>query len=165
MTLDDKTGTLYITELGGRIAAIPVAAEAYHSDASIAPTVLNISARSRVDLGENVMIAGFIVGAGVGGGDARFILRAVGPSLSSSGIANALSDPLLELHDGNGAEIARNDNWKDTQRVEIEATGIPPKNDLESAILATLRPGNYTAIVRGVGGTTGIAVVEVYALN
>jgi hypothetical protein len=165
MTLDDKTGTLYVTELGGRIAAIPVAAETYHSDASLAPAVLNISTRSRVDAGEDVMIAGFIIGAGAGGGDTRVVMRAIGPSLSGFGVADRLQDPLLELHDSNGAEIARNDNWKETQQAELEATGLAPKNDLESAIVTKLSPGAYTGIVRGVSSATGIAVVEVYALN
>ncbi len=76
-----------------------------------------------------------------------------------------LGDPTLELHDGNGALIASNDNWRTDQEAEIIATGIPPSNDLESAIVRTLTPANYTAIVRGVGGTPGIAVVEVYGLN
>jgi hypothetical protein len=69
------------------------------------------------------------------------------------------------LHDGNGALIVANDNWRDTQEAEIIATGIPPTNDLESAIVQNLSPGNYTAIVRGSGGATGVAVVEAYALN
>jgi hypothetical protein len=82
-------------------------------------------------------------------------------------LAGELADPTLELRDGNGGLIRSNDNWRTDQEVEILATGIPPTNDLESAIVATL-PSNgaaYTAIVHGVGGTTGIAVVEVYALN
>ena len=77
----------------------------------------------------------------------------------------ALGDPTLELHDGNGALIASNDNWRSDQETEIIATTIPPTNDLESAIVRNLAAGNYTAIVRGVNNTTGIAVVEAYALN
>jgi hypothetical protein len=90
------------------------------------------------------------------------IVRAIGPSLPLSG---TLQDPTLELHDGNGTTIATNDNWKDSQQGDIQATTIPPTNDLESAIVRTLVPGNYTAIVRGVNNTTGIAVVEVYNLQ
>jgi hypothetical protein len=71
----------------------------------------------------------------------------------------------LELHDGNGALIASNDNWRSTQEAEIVATGIPPSSDLESAIVRTLNPGSYTAIVSGVGNTTGVGLVEVYQLN
>jgi hypothetical protein len=93
------------------------------------------------------------------------LLRAIGPSLTNFGVPSALGDPTLELHDGNGALIASNDNWRSDQEAEIIATGIPPSNDLESAIVRDLAPGNYTAIVRGVNSTTGIAVVEAYGLN
>jgi hypothetical protein len=129
----------------------------------------NISTRGFVDTGDNVMIGGLIVGGGNVGGSARVIVRAIGPSLSSSGIQGALQDPTLELHDGNGTTIASNDNWKtrldgSSQQAEIEATTIPPTNDLESALVQTLAPGNYTAIVRGTGNTTGVGTVEVYNL-
>ena len=90
------------------------------------------------------------------------IVRAIGPSLPVPG---ALGDPTLELRDGNGALIASNDNWRCTQEAEIIATTIPPSNDLESAIVRDLAPGTYTAIVRGVNNTTGVAVVEAYDLN
>ena len=80
------------------------------------------------------------------------------------GVTDALPDPTLELHDSNGALIQSNDNWKDDQQTEIEATGLQPTNDLESAVLATLAPGAYTAIVAGSGGVTGVALVEVYRL-
>ncbi|MBA3353111.1 MAG: hypothetical protein H0U23_11960, partial [Blastocatellia bacterium] len=86
------------------------------------------------------------------------------PSLGAFGIANPLLDPLLELHDSNGATLTTNDNWKDTQQTEIEATGLPPTDDNESAILQTLAPGAYTAILRGVNDTTGVGLVEVYNL-
>jgi hypothetical protein len=98
------------------------------------------------------------------------IVRALGPSLTSFGIAGALGDPTLELRDGSGTLINSNDNWKtrpdgSSQQAEIEATTIPPTNDLESALVATLPPGNYTAIVRGKNNTTGVGVVEVYNLQ
>ena len=78
---------------------------------------------------------------------------------------NALADPSLELHDSNGLKRAENDNWKDTQEAEIMASTIPPTNDLESAIVATLSPDSYTAIVRGKNNTTGVALVEVYNIT
>ena len=93
------------------------------------------------------------------------IVRAIGPSLTGSGVPDALADPVLELH-GPGAFVTIiNDNWRDTQEAEILATGLPPTNDLESAIVAMLAPGNYTAIVRGKNNTSGVALVEVYDLN
>ena len=127
----------------------------------------NISTRGFVDTGSNVMIGGLIVGGGSGGGAANVIVRAIGPSLPVPG---ALGDPTLELHDGNGTTIATNDNWSlddqtgQSQGVDIRATTIPPANDLESALLAILTPGNYTAIVSGKNNATGIGVVEAYAL-
>jgi len=98
------------------------------------------------------------------------IVRAIGPSLSGSGLQGTLQDPNLELHDSNGAIIAANDNWKvrpdgGSQQAEIEATGIPPANDSESAVVQSLAPGNYTVVVQGTNNTTGIAVVEAYTLQ
>ena len=93
------------------------------------------------------------------------LLRAIGPSLTGAGIVNPLADPVLELHGPAGFQTVINNNWRDTQEDEIIATGIPPTNDLESAIVATLDPGAYTAIVRGVGTSTGVALVEIYDLN
>ena len=97
-------------------------------------------------------------------------MRAIGPSLSNFGVSGVLEDPTLELHDGSGTLISANDNWKirtdgTSQQAEIEATTIPPTNDLESALVATLAPGNYTTVVRGTNNTTGVAVVEVYNLQ
>ena len=130
----------------------------------------NISTRGFVDTGNNVMIGGLIVGGGVGGGNARLIVRAIGPSLGISGLQGALQDPNLELHDTSGTTIASNDNWKtrpdgSSQQGEIEATALPPTSDLESALVQTLAPGSYTAIVRGTSNTTGIAVVEAFTLQ
>jgi uncharacterized repeat protein (TIGR03803 family) len=130
----------------------------------------NISTRGFVDSGSNIMIGGLIVDGGTFGGFARVILRAIGPSLAASGIPGVLDDPSLELHDASGAIIASNDNWKarsdgTSQQGEIEATSVPPSNDAESALVQSLPPGNYTAIVRGTGNTSGIAVVEAYTLQ
>jgi hypothetical protein len=80
-------------------------------------------------------------------------------------VANALADPVLELHDGNGTVVASNDNWKDTQQSEIEATTIPPTNDKESAMVETLNAGGYTAVVTGKNNTIGVALVEAYNLQ
>jgi hypothetical protein len=115
-----------------------------------------------VQTGDRVGIGGFIV---TGTAPKRVILRAIGPTLARFGIMNVLADPTLELRGSNGALILANNNWRDTQQAEIQATGIAPTNDLESAIVATLNPGAYTGIVRGNGGTTGVALVEVYDLN
>jgi hypothetical protein len=129
--------------------------------------VLNISTRARVDTGDNVLFGGFIIGSATN--TSKVIVRALGPSLTAFGVPGALTDPTLELHDGNGTTIATNDNWKvndvgGSQQAEVEATTIPPTNDLESALVRTLAPGNYTAIVRGKNNGTGVALVEVYNL-
>jgi hypothetical protein len=123
-----------------------------------------------VDTGDNVMIGGLIVSGGAGGGNARVIVRAIGPSLGALGIVNAMQDPNLELHNASGALIVSNDNWKNlpaggNQQGEIEATGLPPTNDFESAVVQNLGPGNYTAIVRGASNSTGVAIVEAYTLQ
>ena len=123
---------------------------------------LNISTRLRVETGDNVMIGGFIV---TGNDPKKVILRAIGPSLAGFGILDPLADPVLELHGSDGSLITTNDNWKVTQQSEIEATGLQPQNDLEAAIVRTLDPGSYTAIVSGNGGSTGIGLVEVYDLD
>jgi hypothetical protein len=116
----------------------------------------------RVQTGDNVGIGGFII---TGTAPKHVLLRAIGPSLTGFGVPDVLADPVLELH-GPGAFVTIiNDNWRDTQQAEIEATGIPPTNDLESAIVATLAPGAYTAIVRGKNNTSGVALIEVYDLN
>lgn len=124
----------------------------------------NISARGLVQTGDNILIAGLVVGGNALANNA-VVLRAIGPSLSAYGITNALPDPTLELHNSSGAIIASNDNWQDTQKMQIMASGLAPTNAHESAIYATLPAGPYTAVVRGVNGATGTAVVEVYNLS
>ena len=133
--------------------------EVYDLDRTVDSKLANISTRGFVQTNDNVLIGGLIV---VGQTQLRVIVRAIGPSLPVSG---ALANPILELHDGSGTLIASNDDWRTTQEAEIIATGIPPSNDLESAIVRDLAPGNYTAIVRGVDGATGVALVEAYGLN
>jgi hypothetical protein len=131
----------------------------------------NISTRAFVQTDDNVMIGGFIVG---GTQSKRVIVRAIGPSLTQYGVPNALADPTLELHDSTGALIAANDNWPNTiiggiitenQFRDILNSGLAPGQRAESAIIATLPPGNYTAILRGVNNATGVALVEVYDID
>ena len=131
----------------------------------------NISTRSFVQTGDNVMIGGFIV---AGTELKRVIVRAIGPELTQYDIPNVLANPTLELHDGSGALIASNDNWTHTiiggiitsdQRSDIRNSGYAPGDGRESAIIADLPAGNYTAIVRGANNTTGVALVEVYDLD
>ena len=136
----------------------------YDLSAGAGPELANISTRGFVDTGSNVMIAGFIVASGTGG-SGRVIVRALGPSLGTFGIANPLVDPVLELHNSNGTLIASNDNWKSDQQAEIIATGFAPSNDAEAAILTTLAPGAYTAIQSGQEAETGVGLVEVYNLH
>jgi hypothetical protein len=136
--------------------------EVYDLDLSTGSKLGNLSTRALVQTGDNVLIGGLII---TGSGQERVILRAIGPSLARFGIPNPLLDPTLELHDGNGTVIAFNDNWRDTQQTEIQATGLAPSDDRESAIVRTVAPGNYTAIVRGKNNTIGVALVEVYGLN
>jgi hypothetical protein len=134
--------------------------EAYDLDRMVDSKLANISTRGFVQAGDDILIGGLIV---VGQNPLTVMVRAIGPSLP---VAGALEDPTLELRDSNGALIASSDNWPNSgQAAEISATGIAPSNDFESAILRTLTPGPYTAIVRGVNGTTGVALIEAYALN
>lgn len=125
--------------------------------------LLNISTRGQVGSGERVLIGGFII---TGSEPKPVILHAIGPSLRNFGVAGALDDPMLALHDSNGATIASNDDWQQSpQRTDIQATGIPPSDAREAAIVATLAPGTYTAVLEGKNGGTGVGLVEVYDLN
>jgi hypothetical protein len=123
----------------------------------------NISTRGHVGTGEDVLIGGFIVS----GHDAKSILvRALGPSLGEAGNPNLLTDPLVELHDSQGQLVAANDDWNTGGQVnEIVATGIPPIDDREAALIATVTPGDYTAVVKGANASQGIALVEIYDLD
>lgn len=134
--------------------------EVYDLDEGADSQLANISTRGFVQGGDNVMIGGVIIGK-----TSEVLLRAIGPELTQFGISNALQDTTLELHDQDGVLITSNDDWKESQQAEIEATGIAPKDDRESAILMTLQPSSYTAIVRGKNDTTGVALVEAYQLG
>ena len=136
--------------------------EVYDVDPSPGSSVLNISTRSDVQTGDDVLIGGFIV---FGTGSQDVLVRAIGPSLAAAGVPDSLGDPTLTLYDAQGAQIDFNDDWQDNPaKDQIEATTIPPNDPKESAVLDTLAPGSYTAIVRGAADTTGTALVEVYAL-
>lgn len=136
--------------------------EGYDLDADKSSRLANISTRGFVQTGDNVMIGGFILGGGTGA--SRVVVRGIGPSLGAFGITNPLIDPMLELHDSNGALIDSNDDWRTNQAL-IQSTGLQPTNDAESALLlSNPAPGAYTAILRGKNGGTGVAVVEVYIL-
>ena len=155
----------YTAVMSGRGGATGIGViEVYDLDQAANSTLANIASRGFVEAGDDVMIGGLIVG-GNGTQDARILLRAIGPSLANAGISDALSDPTLELRGANGDLVRDNDNWADTQPSDIEATTIPPSHPAESAIIATLAPGNYTAIVRGKNNTRGVGVVEVYSLQ
>jgi acetyl esterase/lipase len=135
--------------------------ELYDQNPTIS-TVSNISTRGSAGTGDDDMIGGFIVG---GTDPTSVLVRALGPSLAPFGIGSPLPDPVLDLHDGNGSLIFSNDDWSSDQRQAIAATGLAPTDNRESAILATLQPGSYTAIVHDANGATGVALVEAYDLS
>jgi hypothetical protein len=141
--------------------------EAYDLEQGTATKLGNISTRGFVNSADNVMIGGLILGPS-GSGGSRVLMRAIGPSLP---IPQTLPDPTLEVRDANGTQIGSNDNWKindqtgQSQETEIRATGLAPSNDFESTLVIFLSPGNYTAIVAGKNGTTGVGLVEVYKLD
>ena len=122
----------------------------------------NIATRGFVETGDNVLIGGFIVSAGDAGLNLRVVARAIGPTLAERGVPTPLQDPALELFESNGQRIGFNDNWRDAQHGEIEQTGLAPVDDREAAIVTTLPPGAYTAVVRGVSDTIGGGLVEIY---
>jgi hypothetical protein len=136
--------------------------EVYDLNPGVDSKLANLSTRAFVDTGDNIVIAGFVLG-GSSGND-RAVLRGIGPSLTAFGVANALSDPTLELRDNNGALLASNTDWQDNpgQAAELTAAGLAPTNPLESAIAITLPPGPYTALLAGRNNGTGVGVVEVY---
>jgi len=133
--------------------------EVYDLDSTNPPQLLNISTRASVDTAEGQMIAGLIVG---GAETKAIVVRGLGPSLGSS-IANPLPDPTLTIMNDFGVTIAQNDNWQDDAGASsVQALGLAPANALESAVLLSLPPGNYTAILSDANGFTGVGLVEVY---
>jgi uncharacterized delta-60 repeat protein len=156
----------YTAFLQGKSATTGIGlAEIYDVDPSVNAQVTNLSARGFVGSGNDVLIGGIIIGGGPTGSVQRVLIRALGPSLSSAGVASPLANPILSLRDINGTVIANNDNWQDSQQADIAATGKAPSNMKESAILALLAPGNYTAVMTGKNGATGVGLIEFYSLQ
>jgi hypothetical protein len=161
MTLQPGTYTAIVRGANGGTGIGLV--EAYDLDQAVDSKLANISTRSLVQTGDSVLIGGFIV---LGDNSTSVILRAIGPSLGAAGVTGALQDPTIELHDSSGDLLATNDDWMAGPDQEtISSDGLAPTDAKESALLATLPPGAYTAIVRGVNDTTGVALVEVYNLQ
>jgi hypothetical protein len=136
--------------------------EVYDLSQAVLSKLGNISTRALVGTGNDVVIAGFILGNN--SGVTQLVLRGIGPSLSAFGVANALANPTLELRDNNGAILASNNDWQDdpAQAAQLTAAGLAPTNPLESGIAIALSPGQYTALLSGQGNATGVGVVEVY---
>jgi hypothetical protein len=155
-TLDPGSYTAIVSGANGGTGIALI--EVYDLDSGASSTLANISTRGLVQSDDNVLIGGFIV---LGGDPTVALVRAIGPSLPVSG---ALADPTLELHNADGRTVVSNDDWRSNQEPEITSTGIAPTDDKESAIFAILAPGSYTAVVRGQGDTTGVALVEVYQI-
>ena len=149
----------YTTMLRSKGTSGPALFELYQLDSSATTRAVNLSTRGRVGSGEDVMIAGFIL---TGNEAARIGLRALGPSLAGAGISDPLADPELELYDGNGSLMFRNDNWRSDQETEILEAGIAPGAEQEAAMIATLPGGNYSAVARGGNGSEGVGLIDIY---
>jgi len=168
---DDLESAIVMTLAPGRYTAILSGnnggtgtglVEVYDLDTTVNSTLGNASTRGLVQIDDDVLIAGFIVGTGESD---TVVVRAIGPSLADMGVADPLQDPTLDLYDANGLVIMSDDNWRDSQETLIQSSGLTPTNDAESAIMTSLAPGLYTAVVRGKDNTTGVALVEVYNLQ
>lgn len=162
LSSDDIAGGQYL--YGAAVAPTPTPTPTpTATPGTSASHLANISTRMKVGTGQNVLIGGFII---KGSQSKTLMLRAIGPSLTFSGVANVLANPVLELHDSTGAVIASNDDWQDSaQASQIQQSGIAPTNPMESAILITLSPGSYTAVVSGYGSTQGNGLVEAYEMQ
>ena len=158
----DAAGRYLFTAESESFYTGPFYVRVYSAVATPPSRLVNVSTRLRVEVGDNVGIGGFVV---AGSASKRVVIRALGPSLSGSGVAGVLADPVLELRNSSGALVAANDNWADTQAADLAATGLAPARSAEAAIVATLAPGAYTAVVRGAGQTSGVALVEVYDVD
>jgi hypothetical protein len=139
--------------------------EVYDISPGVFAELTNVSTRGFVGTGDNVMIAGIITNGG--NGSTQIVVRGLGPTLAAPpfNIVGALADPVVTLVDQNGVVVKTNDNWKNTQQAAIQATGLAPPNDLESAMVVTVATGRYTAILLGKNSGTGIGLVEVYNLK
>src|SRR5205085_10384191 len=149
--------------LSGRTGTTGVGlVEVYDVSTGVFAELTNVSTRAFVGTNQNVAIGGFITSGG--NGSTQILVRGLGPTLGQPpfNVTGVLADPFLSLRDVNGTVLGNNNDWKDSQQAQIQATGMAPPNNLESAILRTVAPGNYTAILSGRNGTTGIGLVEVY---
>jgi len=155
-------GGQYTAVLRGKNNSSGIALVEFYDVTGTNSRPVNLSTRGLVQGGDNVLIGGSILGDGTG--PTHVVIRAIGPSLTNSGIANPLPDPVLELHDANGGIYAVNDDWQEDQRAEISVAGLAPTDPAESTIFVSLQPGSYTAIVRGKDNSTGVALVEMYQL-
>ena len=137
--------------------------EVYDLDDTVDSKLANIATRGFVDTGDNVLIGGTII---LGNGTTDVLFRAIGPSLIPLGLPNALPDPTLEIHNGQGGIVATNDDWQtDSRAGEVPDLKLAPTDSRESAVLRTLTPGAYTAIVRGKDNTKGVALIEAYQVK
>lgn len=160
LTAGQYTVVEHGTNLGTGVGLV----EVYNLSTGLNPELANISTRGFVGTEGDVIIAGFIMGENTSG-RSDVVIRGLGPSLGAAGVANPLANPVLELHDSNGAVVATNDDWETTQGAELQASGLAPTDSAEAAILATLAPGAYTAIESGKNGGTGVGLIEVYNLE
>ena len=166
---DDQESAIVATLLPGAYTAIlrgkgettgVALVEVFDLDSSADSKLGNISTRALVQAQNNVMIGGFMLGGS--GNSATVVIRGKGPALASEGITTPLADPTLQLFNDSGTALQSNDDWRDTQQLEMLTLGIPPSNENESGLVLTLAPGAYTAVMSGKDGTTGVGIVEVY---
>jgi hypothetical protein len=162
LTIEPLYNSRYTVQLKGANGASGIGTLEIYALAGSTTRLLNVSTRGTVGTGDSVLILGTIV---QGTATKRVGVRAIGPDLADAHVSGALDDPTLELRDGAGTLLASNDDWRSDQEQEIIAAGLAPKDDRDSAIIATLFPTSYTAIVRGKNGSIGVALVEIYALN
>jgi hypothetical protein len=167
---NDAESALVVTLLPGRYTAViggsngttgMALVEVYDGDLAVDSQLANISTRGFVGTDDRVLIGGFVIG-GNGRANGRVVIRALGPSLSAFGITGALQDPVLALKNANGSTVISNDDWQESQEMEINQTGLAPTEPRESALVTSLSDGNYTAIISGQSDAMGVAVVEVY---
>ena len=162
LTLPGQSYTVQVSGVNGATGIATVEIYALASASGPAKEFRNISTRGSVSTGDNVLIGGTIV---QGSAPQRMLVRAIGPDLAGAGVPGSLQDPTLELRDAMGNLLASNDDWRSNQEQEIIATGLAPQDNRDAAILTTVFPTSYTAIVRGKNATSGIAVVEIYKLD
>jgi hypothetical protein len=171
---NDLESAIYVTLTPGAYTAIlsgktntsgVALVEIYDLTDGSASKLGNISTRAFADAGDNIVIAGFILGGGNGGDE--IVIRGIGPSLVDLGVSNILADPTLELRDSNGTLLDANNDWQDdlSQAAELTTRGLAPTKPKESAIATTLAPGSYTVLLEGLNQGTGVGLIEIYDLG